>query len=64
MGSLLAARFTDSDVESLIIGLLVVCLIAAVVYFGARAARRPDLGGIGAAIVLIVGAILILLSVL
>lgn len=44
-----------------LIVMLVACLLAAIVYFGSRAAGRPDIGGAGAAITLLIGAIIALL---
>ena len=54
---------SEAAIESAIIGLLVVALIAAVVYFVCRAVGRADLGALGAAGVAIIGGILVLLSI-
>lgn len=47
-------------VEGLVVCLLVVALVAAFVYFGCRAVGRPEWGAGGAAVVVIVGALLCL----
>lgn len=52
------------DVETLLVGLLLTALIALFVWFGCRAAGRPDWGAAAGAAVVIVGAILTLLAVL
>lgn len=54
----------EGDVETLLVGLLLTALVAAFVWFGCRAAGRPDWGSLAAAFVVIVGAILVLLAVL
>ena len=55
------ADLSRAGVEGLIVCLLLVCLGAALVFFGCRAAGRPDWGSAGAALILIVGTILCLL---
>jgi hypothetical protein len=52
------------DLETLLIGLLLTALIAVFVWFGCRAAGRPDWGAAAGAAVVIVGAVLTLLAVL
>lgn len=51
----------EAHAEALIVCLLIVALVAVFVYFGCRLAGRPDWGGVGAAVVVIVGALLCLL---
>ena len=53
----------DSTVKSVVLGLLLVFLIALAVWaICTYVAKRPDLGGVGAALVGIIGCILVLLD--
>ena len=56
-----ADRIHESDLESLLICLLVTALVAVFVWAGCRFAGRPDIGGVAAAVVVVVGALLCLL---
>lgn len=58
------AAISEVAVETLIVGLIIVALVAAFVYVGCRAAGRPDWGATGAAGIVIVGALLVLLLAL
>lgn len=51
----------ESELESLLVCLIVTGLVALFVYAGCRLAGRPDWGSIGAAVVVLVGALLCLL---
>ena len=55
------ASHSSAHLEGLIVCLLVVALVALFVYAGCHLAGRPDWGRIGAAVVVIVGALLCLL---
>lgn len=60
----IAARVAESTIETLIVGVLVILALAALVYFGCRAAGRPTWGQNGAAGVFLLGAILLVLLLL
>lgn len=49
------------DLEGLIVCLVITAIVAFFVYVGCRAAGRPDWGSIGAAFVVVIGALLCLL---
>lgn len=58
---MLADIESSASLEGLLVCLIVVALVALFVFFGCRLAGRPDWGGIGAAVVVLVGALLCLL---
>ena len=62
MTRLLADISNETEVEGLVICLLVVALVAAFTYAVCHVAGRPDWGRIGAALIAIVGALLCLLG--
>jgi len=51
-----------TQAHDVIVSLIIVAIVAAVVYFGCTLVARPDLGRLGAAVVIIVGALLVLVD--
>lgn len=64
MNALIAAVENEENVEGAIVGLIVVAVIAFVVYLLCRGAGREDLGRLGAAVIAIIGGLLVLLNYL
>jgi hypothetical protein len=55
---------SDTNARGAIVGLLIVAIVAAAVWLIGRLAGRSDIGAVGAVLVAIVGALLVLLEYL
>jgi len=55
---------SEESLEGTVIGLIIVAIVAVVVYGACHLAGRPDWGRIGAALVIVVGGLLVLLEAL
>jgi hypothetical protein len=55
---------SDTNARGAIVGLIIVAIVAAAVWLIGRLAGRPDIGAVGAVLVAIIGALLVLLEYL